>query len=693
MPLTLPNLDDRRWAELAEEGRALLPYYAPEWTDHNAHDPGVTLLELFAWLTEMDIYQLNRVTERNKLKFLSLVGVHLEPPRASLTVMSLTPKPGQTAVIPASVEFEGKDTAGQVVRFSSLDDLNVVQIELQSILREDRNGVHDLTSRWRRGETIALFGDEPHPGAAFYLGFKRALPQGAPVTLFFVARDLRESEVERGRIIEEIAARDAACRAPELCLMNGEASRLERAGQLAKLSHYHHSARVVWEYFGDSQTWRRLETDSGRITDETRAFTLNGRVVINVGSMMARKRIAQSEELYFLRCRLLTGDFDAAPQTQALVINGALAEQSVATGEWREFQTPSGVLKIEVEDLGKGAGRPNQRLNIGRPAALASGFRLFTFENGEWREWTRRHDFDASRRADAHFLLDPVAGVVIFGDGEKGRVVPRGAQVIAAYRSTRAEAGNIAAGAVTKLAETTHNRTLPGFDLGAVKESLAAIANPVAAAGGAAAESFVHAAGRAFDSVETTPRAVTLEDYERLARATPGARLARVSARANLRAGFQCLAAPGMITVIILPYLPKDRPAPSFELRQAVAAYLSRRRVIGARVEVVGPTYREVTVRARAQSCSGANRAEARQRIAAALDRFFHPLIGGPDGAGWPFGRDVYRSEVLQTIDETPGVDHALSLELVVDGQAHCGNVCLGALELVAAGRHQIEVL
>jgi predicted phage baseplate assembly protein len=693
MPLTLPNLDDRRWAELTEEGRALIPYYAPEWTDHNAHDPGVTLLELFAWLAEMDVYQLNRVTERNKLKFLSLVGIHPEPPRPSLTVLSLTAKPGQTAAIPATVEFEGKDTAGQVARFNLLDDLTVVPIELQSVLREDRNGVQDLTGRWRRGETMSLFGAEPEIGAGFYLGFNQALPQDAPVTLFFVTRDLRESDVERRRIIEEIAAREAACRAPEPCLMNGEAPGIERAGQFAKLSYSHHSARVVWEYYDDSQTWRRLETDSGLITDETRAFTLNGRVVISVDSMMARKRIGQSEELYFLRCRLLAGDFDAPPQSRALVINGALAEQSVATGEWREFQTSSGPLKIEVEDLGKGEGRPNQRLNIGRPAAAPSGFRLFTFENDVWREWMRRQDFDASRRADAHFLLDPTAGAVIFGDGEKGRVIPRDAQVIAAYRSTLAETGNLAAGAVTKLADTTHNRTLPGFDFDAVKVKLAAIVNPVSADGGAAAETFVHAAGRGFESVETTPRAVTLDDYERLARETPGARLARVSARANLYPEFQCVNAPGMITVIILPYLPKDRPSPSAGLRRAVAGYLARRRVIGARVEVVGPAYREVIVRARAQSCAGANRAETRQRIVAALDRFFHPLTGGPDGSGWPFGRDVYRSEVLQTIDETAGVDHALSLELVVDGQAHCGNVCLGALELVAAGRHQIEVL
>jgi hypothetical protein len=81
------------------------------------------------------------------------------------------------------------------------------------------------------------------------------------------------------------------------------------------------------------------------------------------------------------------------------------------------------------------------------------------------------------------------------------------------------------------------------------------------------------------------------------------------------------------------------------------------------------------------------------QNVIAALNQFFNPLNGGPDGTGWPFGRDVYRSEVLQVIDEVVGVDHVLKLELIVEGcEAQCGNVCLGPTWLVAAGNHEIEI-
>ena len=74
MPLSLPNLDDRRYADLVEEARALIPSYAPEWTNHNPSDPGITLVELFAYLTEMLVYRTNRVTDDNKRAFLKLIS-------------------------------------------------------------------------------------------------------------------------------------------------------------------------------------------------------------------------------------------------------------------------------------------------------------------------------------------------------------------------------------------------------------------------------------------------------------------------------------------------------------------------------------------------------------------------------------------------------------------------------------------
>ena len=74
MPIPLPQLDDRRYADLVEEARALIPSLYPEWTDHNPTDPGIVLVELMAWYTEMVMYHANQVTDANIECFLRLLN-------------------------------------------------------------------------------------------------------------------------------------------------------------------------------------------------------------------------------------------------------------------------------------------------------------------------------------------------------------------------------------------------------------------------------------------------------------------------------------------------------------------------------------------------------------------------------------------------------------------------------------------
>lgn len=74
MPLEFPNLDDLTWLQLTELGRADIPGWAPEWTNHNAADPGITLIELFAHLTEILIYRVNRISAASMWAFLRLIN-------------------------------------------------------------------------------------------------------------------------------------------------------------------------------------------------------------------------------------------------------------------------------------------------------------------------------------------------------------------------------------------------------------------------------------------------------------------------------------------------------------------------------------------------------------------------------------------------------------------------------------------
>jgi predicted phage baseplate assembly protein len=354
--------------------------------------------------------------------------------------------------------------------------------------------------------------------------------------------------------------------------------------------------------------------------------------------------------------------------------------------------TPS--LILEAVRVGTGNSGPNQTANLpGAPVEQVS-LHIFTLENNVWHAWSRCEELDRSGPADPHFLLEPTQGVVTFGDGANGRVPPDGALIFARYRVTRADAGNVGAGRIYQLADSPHNRAVLSGPPAAISASIGRVFNPAPASGGAAAETLAHAIGRAIVLREAPLRAVTTQDFETLAMNTPGTLLARVGVWADTFPGFDCFPAPGVVTVILVPAMPVARPFPSPGLIQAVATHLHPRRTIGTRVEVIGPSYLEVKVQARVRMYPGASKTQVLQAVIASLNAFLDPLSGGPDGTGWPFGRDIYRSEILQTIDRTSGVDRVESMSLFADGCGpNCGNICLRPEWLVTPGAHQIEVL
>jgi hypothetical protein len=757
MSVPLPNLDDRRWIDLVEEGRSLLPFYAPEWTDHNIHDPGITILELFAAIAEMDIYQLNRIPLERKLKFLALIGVYPRWARPSRAILSFVLNSGVDPILlPPSVQVEGEDINNLRSQFRTLDPVTLIANELVSIQVKDDNGFYDLTARWRRGVPIQLLGENPAVGTTLYLGFAEPLPVNTPVALFFAFGDLFQLAEEEERLRQEIERCEAACRPPrKFC--PSPCDELEDAGEQQQPSNVspnplsHYSVNTVWEFRNSKGQWQRLDASKHEVSDGTRAFTLNATVTIKVpGQMGAAKAGLNKQPLFYVRCRVSRGVYDAAPLLTSVSLNTVLAEQSIplateltirkgvvaGVGSGAHSPTPwdqssfvlelvddekisalefvklqhdlpafrvlrfmeatnsdDGALSFEGVVLGRGTGEPSQTLFVSQRTVVAESFRLFTLEAGEWHEWILRRDFDGSDRDDKHFRLDRQTKAVLFGDGENGRVPPLTALVVATGYETRAQEGNLAVGAINHLTDNLHNRALlPDFDQ--VSADLALVTNSFPTTGGDDAETLEEATERARQLIENPTRAVTLGDYETLAKETPGVRVARVSARANLHPGFPCFSAPGMITLIVLPELPVTRPVPSPALRQAISAYLRPRRIIGTRVEVVGPVYRKISVVARVQSAPGVNTANLQTRIKQRIDSFFDPLSGGPDGTGWPFGRDVYRSEVLQVIDETRGVENVLSLELVAEaGRPQCNNICIGPIGLVDSGEHEIEVV
>ena len=762
MPLLLPNLDDRTWADLVTEATSLIPVYGPEWTDQNYSDPGITLVELIASIAEMDIYQLNQVSDRERLKFLALAGVYPRPPRPAHAILSLPLAAAIAPVtVPAGLQFDGSDPFGVATRFRIPHSLTLGQGSVSALQSQDAQGYHDLTPQWTRGAVLSPFGADPQPGMIFYVGLTDALPPSQTIQLFFSFADGFSGIEERERVIRHAEGIENHCnpvRSNLCCKTSANIPENPHGDATAEKIPPHHGVRTVWQYAADAAgllEWISLDFSQKQVADDTRAFTLDGAVRFTIPGAMGSFRVGSvATPNYYLRCVVEAGSYDAAPLIRSIAFNGVLAEQSTPLGsalaidpgtkiayhkgplvpntltslsvqfdsqgrvvsldlgggkpgdpQFRvlSFNAPKGLsagtLSIEALFLAMGNGFPNQHVTVPDAPVIASSFRLYTLDHGAWQAWELRQDFFASQRTDRHAVLNATTGAITFGNGERGQAPAAGAGIFAVAGSTRAKSGNVAADSITALSDTAHNRAIlfgtavpDGWSK--LKHELAPASNPDAAWGGASAETVYQAAGRADLLVESSGRAVTLADYERLAADTPGVRVARVKAIANMHPGFPCFKAPGVVTVVVLPYLPQGKPMPTRGLLGSVAGYLSSRRVIGTRVEVVGPTYLEVAVEATAQSTTGTNKANLEQAIVAALNDFLDPLTGGPDGTGWPFGRDVFRAEIMNVINSVSGVDYIPSLTLVAgEGQPQCGNVCLGRTWLVEAGAHQITVL
>src|SRR6201987_1805376 len=129
-----PNLDDRRFQNLVDDAKRLVQQRCPEWTDHNVSDPGVTLIETFAYMADQLLYRLNRVPDRNYIKFLELIGVRLFPPTAATTRVTFWLSAPQEIpiVVPLGVEVATPRTEGAVsaVAFTTSDTLNIVPSEM-----------------------------------------------------------------------------------------------------------------------------------------------------------------------------------------------------------------------------------------------------------------------------------------------------------------------------------------------------------------------------------------------------------------------------------------------------------------------------------------------------------------------------------------------------------------------------------
>lgn len=662
MPLATPNLDDRRFADLVTEARNLIPRYAPEWTDHNASDPGITLLELFAWLTETTLFRLNQVPDLHYIKFLQLLGLELtpaQPARADLT-FTLARTDREYVAIPAGTQIAaGTDAAGQPILFETLDPLIALGAKLAAVQSFDGFSYSTETAKnATTGQWFHPFGAHARPGSALLLGFDSPLP--------FTAQTV-----------------DLACYLPStLTPPPPHACDLD-LGTLPP------PATLVWEYW-DGRFWQSFTLTQ----DSTRAFSRSGHIVFRGPGTAAKKtKIGQvTQDLYWFRARLEQSRYEAAPRLDRILTNTTPALQAITQRD---------------EVLGGSNGRPGQTFRLahapvvlrdrpeivpgadGRRITLTS-LRLEVAETttAGFLPWQEVDDFLASKPDDPHYTLNRTTGEVRFGDGRHGRIplinqdTPTVSIVARHYRYGGGPAGNVAAATITEL-----QTTLDGIE---------SVTNHRPATGGAAEEPLEDAKLRAATALKNKGRAVTVEDFESLALATPGTLVRRAKALPLHHPRYTGAPIPGVITVIVVPESDTPNPLPNETTLAAVCAHLNRARLLTSEVHVVPPLYHRITVEADVVVLPDADLGQVKQAVETRLVTYFHPLHGGEQGQGWEFGRTIFYSNVYRVILDTPGVDRILNNQLVLylddTRQEFCRDVPLDAGALLYSETHRISV-
>lgn len=664
MPLPQPRLENRTYDQLVQEGRSLIPRYAPEWTDHNYHDPGITLLEMFAWLTETDLFRLDRVSAASFRTFLRLLGVELAPAQVAETILCFN-LDSNAAPLTLAAGLQVVDDKTKIV-FQTTQSAFISTAGLAAVYTGRAPQFVNRTNENHKPNTCYQpFGLKPQCGDALYLGFDRPLAsEHVEQNLYVWTCSAATDRKTRADLIAEWNA--ARADAPSCCPPGCDSEPADWRE--------HYSARTVWEYYARSAEWKTL---SG-VTDETRGLSLSG--AVRFMTPLDHAPGGPDATLFFLRCRLASGGYECPPEIDTIALNAIPARHAA---------------DVENEQaLGTSTGTATQRFELNHAPIVPHSTRLQIKLNGvpdeAWREAWFWDGVGAHERA---YQLSPERGEITFGNGRVGRVPPADAELTATFQIGGGAAGNVPAGCLTQILDNAHNAALvPNWQ--AIRPTLH-VTQPYAAEGGAEAETLPKAQTRAFARLSQAQRAVTLADFETLALATPGVPIARVHALADYAPELPYMRVPGSVTLVVIPICPDPQPTPGPAFLRAVERYLARRRTLTTEVHVVAPCYTRVIVHARLHLKPGAQASPIKALAQQRLDTFFHPLHGGPAGTGWAIGRDVYRAEIMAQLGQLPGVLYVDQFGLAVEGDdaPHCENLSICPDCLIGSGQHQIEIV
>jgi predicted phage baseplate assembly protein len=653
MSLPVTNLDDRKFQDLVDEAKRMIPQLCPEWTNHNLSDPGVALIELFAWMTETMLYRLNQVPDVFYTHMLNLLGFEQFPASAARADLTFWTAGGRTdpVQIPAGTQVATFGTIGETRVFTTLTDAVIVPPRIIAALTsEGDDRFVDVWDDLSAGLTgVKCFPSDPMvPGDSFYVGFDSSLA--------------------------------------------GNAIRLNIQATVEGIGVNPGRPPLVWETWqGEGWVAATIPELPGGIqtADTTGGLNRDGSIVLLLAGKHEPLTLG-GVRAHWMRARLLRPlpdrpAYRASPQLRRITaesIGGTVVAEHSA---------------VVVNDvLGKSTGKADQVFRCSHtPVLPREGNETLEVEHdGAFVQWTEVSDFVDSNRDDLHFAWDSYTGEIRFGplirypDGsmrQHGAVPAEGARIqLNTYRTGGGAAGNVGANTLTSL-----QTALP---------YISRVQNLTPAVGGVDAETVENVKRRGPQSLRAGGRAVTVSDFERLT-AQADSRVGRVRCLAPVQAG-------DPVRLLVVPMIEQrpetlqlDHFALPDDMIERIASYLDHRRILGSKIEVGTPYYQGVTVAALVSPRPGRPASLVQDRAMRALYDFINPLTGGPERSGWPFDADLNAAQIFQLLEAVEGVervDEVLFFEYDLRNQERMGFgkelVKLAPDSLFLSTNHQVIV-
>jgi hypothetical protein len=699
MPLQIPSIDNRRYQELLNEALTRISVHNPEWTNFNKSDPGVTLLELFAFMQESLLYRSNQIPERNRLKFLSLLGVPLQPGSSARGLVVFTNERGPLTAITLNTDVEAR--AGQVP-FHTTQGLDVLPIEGQVYYKHPLNDASE-EQKFYYEQLYASFkppADTTPPTLVLYETLPLKAGNLNPIDLgtdtvdgaLWIALMVRASDKPYANSVktarQEIAGKTISLGV--VPFLDSSERRLTPGGESNRAA----VSLLQYQIPRMPANGRLLPSGSQRVAQYRMLDAVSNTDVLSEPGVVQITLPANASELELWSNLepIESGSDRFPPALEDTNLNERVITwlRITAIGAasprvlWAGINAAPVIQRAHIanEQLPAGTGEPDQIARLSKTPIIAGSVRVIV--NDPKNPWRPIDDIlsagpEVPVRDERQppgwptttnplvdvFTVDLESGEIRFGDGLRGRRPSFGATIRAEYDYGVGRAGNVGAGSISS------SPALPaGFKA----------SNPVPTWGGVEAETVRDGEKQISRYLQHRDRLVSTTDFETITLRTPGVNVGRVEV---LPAFNPELApnisgdAPGAVTLLVIPKYDPAHPAfPESDrfFLDAVSSYIDSRRLVTTEVFLRGPDYKSIWISIGIDVFPGAGIAEVRKAVKTELLRFLSPLPAEGSNQlenqaalfstpqyvdvqrGWPLGKAVSPLELLAVASRVAGV-------------------------------------